>query len=71
MENKIKLMESYLENRKQYVRFDTRTSDIKYIRNGVPQGLILGPLLFLIYKIQDTRDTRSFISGTKPIVKRY
>ena len=45
----LKLMKSYLENRKQYVQFDTGTSDIKYIRNGVPQGSILRPLLFFIY----------------------
>ena len=45
----LKLMKSYLENRKQYVQFDTCTSDTKSIRNGVPQGSILGPLLFFIY----------------------
>ena len=45
----INLMKSYLENRKQYVQFDTCISDMKSIRNGVPQGSILGPLLFLIY----------------------
>ena len=45
----LKLMKGYLENRKQYVQFDTCTSDMKSIRNGVPQGSILGPLLFLIY----------------------
>ena len=45
----INLMKSSLENRKQYVQFDTCTSDMKSIRNGVPQGSILGPLLFLIY----------------------
>ena len=45
----LKLMKSYLENRKQYVQFDTCTSDMKSICNGVPQGSILGPLLFFIY----------------------
>ena len=42
-------MKSYLENRKQYVQFDTCTSDMKSIGNGVPQGSIVGPLLFFIY----------------------
>ena len=45
----LKLMKSYLENRKQYVQFDACTSDMKSIRNGVPQGSIQGSLLFLIY----------------------
>ena len=45
----LKLMKNYLENRKQYVQFDTCTSDMKFIRNGVPQGSILGTLLFFIY----------------------
>ena len=40
---------SYLRNRVQYVSIEGKTSSHKDIKHGVPQGSILGPLLFILY----------------------
>ena len=44
-----KFFTSYLSNRKQLIKIGNSKSSFKTIRTGVPQGSILGPLLFLIY----------------------
>ena len=52
--------ESYLSNRKQYVRYQRHDSNHKIINCGVPQGFILGPLLFILY-INDIVNTTSLL----------
>jgi hypothetical protein len=39
----------YLSNRKQFISIDGKNSSLLDVLLGVPQGSILGPLLFLIY----------------------
>ena len=43
------LMKNYLFNRTQYTEFQNTHSDHCQIEYGVPQGSVLGPLLFLVY----------------------
>ena len=47
--HKFGLIKNYLENSTQYVNFDNVNSDYQKISTGVPQGSILGPLLFQLY----------------------
>ena len=48
----LKWMTSYLKNRSQFVSLSGENSSIKHMQYGVPQGSILGPLLFIIDIVQ-------------------
>ena len=43
------MFENYLLGKPQFVESDGITSSTQNIQGGVPQGSILGPLLYLIY----------------------
>lgn len=45
----IKLIRSYLVNRRQFVRIENKSSATKFVHSGVPQGSILGPILFCLF----------------------
>jgi retron-type reverse transcriptase len=66
---------SYLANRKQFVTIEKVPSKLAHIKCGVPQGSILGPILFIIYindlihvsanlkNIMFADDTNLFLTG--------
>ena len=54
-DNLCSLLQNYLSNRKQKTKLHNTVSDTKNIRIGVPQGSIIGPIMFIIY-INDIPD---------------
>ena len=47
--NNLQWFRSYFSNWKQFIRYDNLNTALNSITSGVPQGSILGVLLFLIY----------------------
>ena len=53
---------NYQADRKQFVSIHGHDSDLKLISCGVPQGSLLGPLLFILFNdLQNSSDFLSFI----------
>ena len=58
--NALNLFKSYLTERQQFTEIVDTLSDMEYIKCGVPQGSILGPLLFLLY-INDITESSTLL----------
>ena len=69
----LKLVHNYLSNRKQQAKINSTYSSLLEIIFGVPQGSILGPLLFniclidLFFIIEDT-DIASYVDDSTPYI---
>ena len=59
--NLLRLLQNYLDDRKQRVVINGSYSDYSNIESGVPQGSVLGPLLFLVYINDLERNIKSNI----------
>ena len=76
---------SYLENRKQCVKINNINSNFQTIKSGVPQGSIVGPILFNIFfkdfffflcnlsvhNFSDDTNLSSFVKGRKKSCKHF
>ena len=57
-----KWIHSFLTNRKQFVLVNGSISEISWVKSGVPQGTVLGPILFLILIYDIDKDVSSKVS---------
>ena len=67
----VKLMESYITSRHQSVKTNGVISNSMLIKSGVPQGSVLGPLMFIMFVNDLTNTCSCYLFADDYIIEHY